>query len=273
MKKSLQMLLSTLAVTVVAAAMVVGCGDSVKPGPEIDARLILEDGYAWVLQVEDGIFGISQGGFIFKKDGTCIMLSYAFNKWLPTEVKWLVDGDKLSIQDRYSVNCGNNGCITEYYYTEYTYSFSDGKLILDDGDGAMVLIKTPVEISIIGGGEIDPAIDNKDWINEENGDEWHFVYFEEENMGVAVFQSGDGESFDLYYCSTSNGQLILTGMMGSADVTYPYSVSGNELTVNGVTYVLYEDDDWDDFDAFKSRAKKALEKRLGKKLGKISLLK
>jgi hypothetical protein len=236
-----------------------GCSDPVKPpDSKIDARLILEDGYAWVYQVEDGIFGISQGGFIFKKDGTCIMLAYMSNKWLPTEVKWLVDGDKLSIQDGYSVDCDNNGCTTEYDYSEYTYSFSDGKLILDDGDETMVLIKTPVEISIIGG-EIDPAVADKDWINEETGDKWQFKYFEEENMGVAIFTSGDGELLDMYYCSTSSGQLILAGIMGSVDVTYPYSISGNELTVNGVTYVLYEDDD-DDWGMFKSRAKNELGK-------------
>lgn len=269
--KSLQVLLSTLAVMVVAAALVVGCGgkedNPVTPGGGHDSRLVLEAGYAWIGEFSDDEFPVPiTGAIVFNANGTGKMF-VNFIIWFESgPFGWYTVGNNKL----YRVDTDEDGVVDT---SESTYSISGNTLTIVEGDGTRIEL-TKSQLDLIGtpGGDLDPELIDKAWMNEETGDTWAFMYDDEEGVGSAYFESGDGESFGLYYCSTSNGELILTGIMGSADATYPYSISGDVLTVNGVAYTLYEDDD-DDWDAFKSRAKKALEKKLGKKLNKISLLK
>jgi hypothetical protein len=234
--------------------IVAGCSDPVKPpDSKIDARLILEDGYAWVYPVETGILGISQGGYIFNKDGTCITLAFTFDMWHPSEVlpEWFVDGDKLSIRNVTNTECNNSGCNTTYEFSEYTYSFSDGKLILvdiDDGD-TLELTKTPVDLNFVP--EYDENLANTYWGRESEDEETVAIWMFQVGgsvAGVAAYMDvvfdEDGEPLaesEMYYTwYTLDGKLHLTPFSfvgpGGDKVVYDYSVSGDELTVNGIKY-------------------------------------
>jgi len=272
MKKSLYAHLCTLTVVIAAAALVVGCdsnnGNPVNPDSG-DARLILEDGYAWVYQVENGFLGVTQAGYIFNENYTGLEIAF-LGTWFVTEMEWSVDGNKLSIPSGSHVECDNNGCITTVIVSEYTYSFSGGKLILSDDEDTIELVKTWVgDIGGEVGGEFDPALVNTSWIYEdpETGEiaTWFFTFNEDEQTAVAFYTlvDADDELIDMgmYICSTSDGTLNLTGLMGSQNATYTYSVSGDELTVDGVTYTL------EDRMMFKKLSQKLPKVKLPKRLG------
>jgi hypothetical protein len=306
--KSLHVLLSTLAVIIVAAALTVGCGDGdiIVTGPDgglpdttgtltppdtgtppdtstnpDEASLVLEDGYAWIFQVEDGFLGTSQGGYVFNEDGTCIILAFTFDMWLSSESEWFVVGDKIGVRDKTYRLCYNGECETIEEVSVYTYSFSaGGKLILiDDDDDTLEFTKTQLNLGVVP--EYDEDLVNTYWADAETGAVWMFQV--EGPMAIAFHAvvDEDGEPVEepeMYTWHTLSGKLHLTPFSivgpGGDKVVYDYSVSGEELTVDGVKYTKQDIPDEDDDEwLFKARAKKALEKKLGKKLGKVSLLK
>jgi len=272
-KKSLQTLLSTLAVMVVAAALVVGCGSgSGNPANsgDSDARLILEDGYAWVYQVENGFMGVTQAGYIFNKDNTGFYI-WSLGVWFKRELEWSVDGNKLYIPNGWFIDCDNDGCDTTVIFMEFTYSFSGDTLILSDDEDTVELVKTWVGEDIGENGEFDPALANTVWIYENpiTGGTARWVFMADEDGQLsAVYMSVDADDelidMGMYLCSTSDGMLNLTAIFGGQNAAYAYSISGNELTVNGVTY-LKTDESYDYL--AKTLSKKALKVKLSKRLG------
>jgi len=265
--------LGVTAVTAFSALVLAGCAadSSTNPAHGHDERLILEDGYAWVRQIENGIFGITQAGYIFNRNNTGFEVMFR-SIWQFSEMEWSVDGNKLSIPSGEHIECVNGDCITTVIVSEYEYSFSDDKLILVDIDDedTLELVKAWVGDDIFGEVELDPALVNTVWKHEypETGETagWWFLYNKDQKVRQAVYtlvdENDEAIDFVMYHWSTSGEELNLIAFLGDdASVTYPYSVSGDELTVNGVTYTL------EDSVMFKKLSQKLPDVKLSKRLG------
>jgi hypothetical protein len=110
------------------------------------------------------------------------------------------------------------------------------------------------------------------WENAGTGAFWMFQV--EGPIAIAFYAvvDEDGEPLEepeMYTWYTLGGKLHLTPFSfagpGGDKVVYDYSLSGDELTVNGVKYARQEiPDDDDDWGMLKSRAKSELGKKLGK---------
>jgi hypothetical protein len=153
------------------------------------------------------------------------------------------------------VNAGTEAADT----TKATYSISGNTLTLNT-PGAAAQRFTPVLYDdlltgVVGGdgAERDPELIGTTWVSAD-GAEWSFA-----PAGMTLVMYEDEVDYELYSWSTSGGNLILTPFLVGGDaITYAYSISGDELTINGVTYTkVDEEDGYEDYEMYKSRLSKS----------------
>jgi hypothetical protein len=257
--KSLQVLLSTLALIIVAAALTVGCGDGDVevtgpdgnlPGSEIghDSRLVLGDGYAWVgVPDEESDDNVA---FILNANGTGRTF-VKFDVWTEVEpLKWYTAGGKI-----YMIN--TNPEDGEADTSESTYTLSGNTLTVVEDGVTIVFTKTPFDIDDIGGGEVDPdLIEHDSRLVLGDGYAWVGGLPDEEfpvNAAFILNANGSGrmfvefgvwmeaESFEWY---TAGGKIYMIntdpddGVVDTSESTY--TLSGNTLTIvdDGMTIVF-----------------------------------
>jgi hypothetical protein len=224
-------------------------GDTTQVVPGLDARLILDDGYVWAGEVPldevDGIYLATHLAYDFRADGTVL----EYGKFLG--LYWTLADENPGTWR----TSGNQLYITyedEDYGTDtIQFSLSGGALTLISDEMTIVLTKELLSNLIVDDDrERDPALVNTMWETEDN-EMWIFTFDESSQFGMALHVSGMGQVY--YDWFTSGGNLILTPIEeeDGDEVTYAYEVSGDELTVNGITYIKNEDSGM-----FKSRAGK-----------------
>ncbi|MCL2218820.1 MAG: hypothetical protein FWC23_02760 [Chitinispirillia bacterium] len=275
--------LGALAVTVLAGALMAGCGSdnkSVTPQEppekrELDPRLILGQNLVWAGFVGsdygymggfDEIFEMYEGevGFAFKSDSTLTLSANVSGMmWVPIfTARWYTRNDTLIAYDISS----EMGIVNNIPNQIATYTVSGANLTVVMAGESVPF--TQKDITAGPDVEYDAGLVNTAWMSED-GVMWSFISIELLPGVFINFASHndmhselEGEEFSWY---TKNGKLYLENFEDSDDVRQlDYHISGDVLTLDGVEFTQIDIDDDGDFE-FQSKAKKSLYQKLAKK--------